>query len=180
MQEKLAYYRRRLDKVGHARIEMADARTFDEHFESFMRLHRARWAARGQAGVLVGEALESFHRDVASASLASGTLRLLGLRIDGKIEASLYGFADEHRFYFYLHGFNPGIAALSPGTLLIGHAIEQAIEEGAGHFDFLRGREAYKYMWGARGQLNYRKRFIAPAEGSLEPLSCPVASQDSA
>jgi CelD/BcsL family acetyltransferase involved in cellulose biosynthesis len=49
----------------------------------------------------------------------------------------------------YIGGFDPRWSALSPGTLLLGHAIEQATAEGAAAFDFLRGAEAYKYRWGA-------------------------------
>jgi CelD/BcsL family acetyltransferase involved in cellulose biosynthesis len=181
MLEKLAYYRRRLQTLHPARIELADSKSLEELLENFLVLHRQRWAAQGQPGMLAGEALESFHRDVATACLASGSLRLFGLRINGRIEATLYALADNRRIYFYLSGFNPELAAFSPGTLLIGHAIEQAIAEGATHFDFLRGREAYKYMWGARGQLNYRKRFIPLAEANAFDLSpLPEATQDTA
>jgi CelD/BcsL family acetyltransferase involved in cellulose biosynthesis len=42
--------------------------------------------------------------------------------------------------------------------LLIGHAIEQAITEGAEEFDFLRGREAYKNAWGAADRATFSLR----------------------
>jgi CelD/BcsL family acetyltransferase involved in cellulose biosynthesis len=57
--------------------------------------------------------------------------------------------APQRRWYDYIGGFDPQFSSLSPGSLLIGHAIEQAEAEGAAHFDFLRGAEAYKYRWGA-------------------------------
>ena len=56
---------------------------------------------------------------------------------------------DGARAYYYIGGFDPSRARLSPGTIMIGHAIEEAIGAGARTFDFLRGREAYKYAWGA-------------------------------
>jgi CelD/BcsL family acetyltransferase involved in cellulose biosynthesis len=40
--------------------------------------------------------------------------------------------------------------------LALGHAIEAAKAEGAASFDFLRGREPYKYAWGARDQPKVR------------------------
>lgn len=58
--------------------------------------------------------------------------------------------------YTYLGGFNPALEALSPGTVIIAHAIDEAIGEGRCAFDFLRGREAYKYAWGAADELTYR------------------------
>jgi hypothetical protein len=41
---------------------------------------------------------------------------------------------------------------------VIDYAVRAAIDEGAAEFDFLRGREAYKYRWGARDLLTYRRR----------------------
>jgi CelD/BcsL family acetyltransferase involved in cellulose biosynthesis len=61
----------------------------------------------------------------------------------------LYGFLDHGRFLFYLSGFDPRIARLSPGRLLIARALDRVRDEGAFELDFLRGREPYKYEWGA-------------------------------
>ncbi|HPU25822.1 MAG TPA: GNAT family N-acetyltransferase [Phycisphaerae bacterium] len=52
------------------------------------------------------------------------------------------------RLYYYLGGFDPEYGRLSPGKLLVAHALEQAIGEGMRGFDVLRGREDYKYEWG--------------------------------
>jgi CelD/BcsL family acetyltransferase involved in cellulose biosynthesis len=98
-----------------------------------------------------------WHREAAPRLLAAGLLRPLSLRIAGKLVAVLYALADAHavpdrRWFYYLGGFDPDAAALSPGTLLVGHAIEQAQAEGAAVFDFLRGDEPYKQRWGATNQ----------------------------
>ena len=62
---------------------------------------------------------------------------------------------------------DPEFAALSPGTLVIGTAIESAIREGCGEFDFLRGDEEYKYFWGAAVRPNVlRKLFHTGGPGS--------------
>jgi CelD/BcsL family acetyltransferase involved in cellulose biosynthesis len=70
------------------------------------------------------------------------------------------------RMLYYLGGFDPAHAALSPGTLLTAHAMEDAIRHGAAEFDFLRGGERYKYAWGAVDHTNsrllvWRRRFPA-------------------
>ena len=59
------------------------------------------------------------------------------------------------RTYLYISGFDPEYAPLSPGTLMFGHSIAHAMGEGAREFDFLRGRERYKYFWGARDRPCY-------------------------
>jgi CelD/BcsL family acetyltransferase involved in cellulose biosynthesis len=80
------------------------------------------------------------------------------LRIDGRIIAVLYGMHAHRRTYFYLSGFDSEFARLSPGTLIVAAAIEHARREGAGAFDFMRGREPYKYRWGAIDRPNAMRR----------------------
>lgn len=157
MLSKLRYYRRRAHKSASVRVEVAQPTEFQPAFERFLALHRARWLACGQGGALADCQVADFHRDAAKRLSAAGILRLFLLRFGERLQGCLYGFCHARRAFYYLAGFHPDAAPVSPGTLLIGHAIEAAIEEGATEFDFLRGRETYKYMWGARGQLNYRR-----------------------
>jgi CelD/BcsL family acetyltransferase involved in cellulose biosynthesis len=137
-------------------LERACTRNFEELFQALLALHTRRWQQRGQTGVLHEEALRRFHWQVASTMLAQGHLRLFGLRLNSKIEAVLYAFADRFRTYFYLSGFNPHLAAYSPGSLLIAHALAEALQEHSPEFDFLRGAEPYKYRWGAINRETHR------------------------
>ncbi len=159
MMANLVYYRRRLQKHGPSALECARLDNFNELFETFLRLHGARWQKRGQVGLLSDERLREFHRESAKRMLLAGVLRLQALRSNGRIIAAIYGFAHRRHSYFYLSGFDPAFHSLSPGTLMLGYAIEQALAEGCTTFDFLRGREPYKFMWGAKGRLNYRRQF---------------------
>lgn len=135
--------------AGGVRIETADADTLPSMLDDLFRLHRARWRSRGEAGVLADPAVQDFHRDAASALGAEGMLRLYRLRIGAAVAAVYYGFAWGGRSYAYIGGFDPDVPRFSPGALILRHAIEAAIAEGSGEFDFLRGGEAYKYAWGA-------------------------------
>jgi CelD/BcsL family acetyltransferase involved in cellulose biosynthesis len=154
----LGYYRRRLARTHWSEIEAANQQNIDYLLSELFRLHHEEWSARGQPGVLCGREIAEFHRDAASGLLREGALRLYLLRIDGCSAAVFYGFRGNHSTYYYLGGFAPTFARLNPGTVLIGHAIEQAIHEGSREFNFLRGSERYKYWWGARDQPNYRLR----------------------
>lgn len=177
MLEKLRYYRRRLQKLGPVSVQLAEPDTLDELFRRFLELHGARWAIRAAEGVLADRRVRDFHSDCARRMLASGMLRLYALQVQRETIASLYAFAHHGHTYFYLSGFDPAFSAYSPGTLLIGHAIEDAIREGAEVFDFLRGREAYKYLWGAKGRLNFR-RILRHHASAIAPSPAVLAAQN--
>jgi CelD/BcsL family acetyltransferase involved in cellulose biosynthesis len=166
MLEKLMYYRRRIEKLGKTQIERAREENFAELFDRFLVLHRARWQSRSIQPVLADHRLQQFHLETAERFLHSGCLRLYGLRLKGQLIAAVYSFLHRGRAYYYLSGLDPEFSAVSPGTLLIGHAIEQAIAESCTQFDFLRGREVYKYMWGAKGRLNFRRQFLPVREAA--------------
>lgn len=148
--EKLRYYRRRSAKQGAVEMIRGTEATAAGLMERLFELHAARWRERGEDGVLGQEAVRAFHFEEASRMASAGMLRLYGMRLNGELIAVLYGFASPRRTYYYLSGFDPKHEKLSPGTMLVGYAIEQALAEGHEAFEFLRGREAYKYAWGAR------------------------------
>ncbi|HWQ54125.1 MAG TPA: GNAT family N-acetyltransferase, partial [Bryobacteraceae bacterium] len=137
-------------------VETAGPENLDEMLSALFRLHAARWQALDQPGVLAGTCMEAFHREAAGELLDRGMLRLYGLRLPGGLAAVLYGFAGHGRFYAYLDGFDPAFARLSPGTVLMGHAIECGIAEGLAELDFLRESEGFKYDWGAVDRPNRR------------------------
>ena len=148
---RLAYDCRRLAaESAHQPVRWCDERDDAPRLlDALFALHRARWAARGAPGVLAAPEVVAFHRDAALALHHRGLLRLIGLALADRLVAVLYGFADHGRFLFYLSGFAPDVARRSPGRLVIGRAIDRARDDGAFEFDFLRGREPYKYEWGA-------------------------------
>lgn len=152
--QRLAAARRRAARAGALAWELADARTLPAMLEALARLHAQRWALREQPGVLGATGVMDAHREAAPRLLADGLLRLLALRLDGAPIAVLYVLADpmaasHRRWSDYIGGFDPAFATFSPGLLAVGQAIELAQAEGAAAFDFLRGREPYKYRWGA-------------------------------
>jgi len=61
--------------------------------------------------------------------------------------------APRRRFYYYLGGFDPEYARISPGQVDDRPRDYASDCEGACEFDFLRGQEDYKYKWGATNRL---------------------------
>jgi CelD/BcsL family acetyltransferase involved in cellulose biosynthesis len=157
LQEKVRYYRRRAEKAGKLEFELASWEKLDEYLDALFRLHRARWQKRGQNGVLEDHHVQTLHRLAAPGLMRADVLRMYGMRLDGKLVGVYLGFICGERASYYLSGFDPAVAELSPGMLLIAHAIGEAVREKAGCFDFLRGGEAYKYAWGAHDSHTYRR-----------------------
>lgn len=158
--------RRRAAEAG-ARFEEATEATLAEILDALFRLHAARWATRGEAGVLADPRVEAWHRDAAPGLLRAGLLRLFALRLEGRVVAVIHALADppgraRRTLYLYLQGFDPALERLSPGLLLVGEAIGRAIAEGFAAADFLRGQERYKSFWGAANAPTFRRVLIPP------------------
>jgi CelD/BcsL family acetyltransferase involved in cellulose biosynthesis len=151
--------RNRATRQGSVEIETAEASSAPRMLEALVRLHGARWQARGETGVLSDPRVQEFHRDVVPRLADARLLRLYEFRIAARAVAVYYGFLHRDCAYAYLTGFDPNYEFESPGVLLLGHAIEQAHREGAREFHFLRGQETYKYQWGAVDRWNRRRVF---------------------
>ncbi|HEU4566226.1 MAG TPA: GNAT family N-acetyltransferase [Gemmatimonadaceae bacterium] len=156
MWARARYYRRRAARMGALEVERATERTADAMLDTLFALHGARWGAREMPGVLADGDVRAFHHDAATCLAARGLLRLYVMRLDGRPIAALLAFADRRRVCYYIGGFDPAAERLSPGTMLIAHAIEEASRAGAREFDFLLGAEPYKYRWGARDRASWR------------------------
>src|SRR4051794_5406478 len=159
-QKKLRYYRRQLERTGEERIETPTPETLDDLLTALFNLHAARWKRRDPPGLLADDATQPFHREVARRMLDSGTLRMYATRINDRIAAVFYGFALNGIVYYYLSGYDPDLEKQSIGTILVAHAVEQAVRDGATAFDFLRGAEEYKYAWGATDRMNRRRQLF--------------------
>jgi CelD/BcsL family acetyltransferase involved in cellulose biosynthesis len=70
--------------------------------------------------------------------------------------AGLGAFVDRHgkTFSYWIGGYNDDFSKLSPGTVMVGHSVRHAIEEGFQVYDFLRGDESYKFSFGAVERAN--------------------------
>jgi len=158
--KKIRYYRRSLERLGAVTYEEATPANVEELLAALYDLHARRWALRDLPGVLGDDVVQSFHGAVAPGMLAAGALRMYAVRIDSRIVAVFYGFAHHRTVYYYLSGYEPELERLSIGTLLVAHAIEEAVRAGATTFDFLRGAEEYKYAWGATDRMNRHRQWI--------------------
>ncbi|MBV9702018.1 MAG: GNAT family N-acetyltransferase [Methylobacteriaceae bacterium] len=148
-------------RIGPLCIESLEHRE-EAFLDTLFALHAARWESCGETGVLADPLVQQFHRQALPALAAEGMARCYVLTVDGRAAAAYYGFVVGERAYAYLGGFHPDYTPASPGAILIGHAIGEAMHEGAREFHFLRGREAYKYTWGAVDRWNQHRSWVRP------------------
>jgi len=155
--------RNRATRLGGWGTETAGAESLQPLLAKLFRLHQGRWAERGEPGLFVDPRVRAFHRAAAPRLLAAGTLRLNVLRFGERIVAAYYALlAGADRVLFYLSGFDATHRRESPGTILMGAMIEQAMAEGRRELHLLRGSEAYKYDWGAVERMNASRRLLPP------------------
>jgi CelD/BcsL family acetyltransferase involved in cellulose biosynthesis len=155
---KLRMAQNRAERAGGCEIDTCRGPRLSEGFFHLVRLHGAQWKERG-GGVLADPRAHHFHRQAMQELDRTGLLNLLVCRIDGMVAGVYYGLKYGAQAYAYICGYDLDKAFVSPGTLLLGRAIEQAMQQGASEFHFLRGSESYKYEWGATDRTNARRVF---------------------
>ncbi len=132
--------RRFVEEVGRPRLVRAEGA---DAVRGFADLHRK---AGGTKGGFMTTGMEEFF--VALHSRAGALVDVLS-GDDGAPVAAAFSFEDGDGYYLYNSAYDPGAGSASPGVVLIGMLIENAITRGKSVFDFLKGDEPYKFRLGA-------------------------------
>jgi CelD/BcsL family acetyltransferase involved in cellulose biosynthesis len=114
----------------------------ERDMDQLLALHAARWPD-GTSFLRHAD----FHRDFAAVACRRGWLRMWFLELDGRAVAAFYGFRYAGVEFDYQGGRDPAWQSASIGTLLLGHSMRSALEDGVREYRFLRGEEAYKYRF---------------------------------
>jgi CelD/BcsL family acetyltransferase involved in cellulose biosynthesis len=143
--------RRKRRRLGRdhpdAEFRTAAPETLEADLKVFIDMHRG---AEGMKGHFMKPEIATFFERVARAFMELDWLRLDLLEIGGKAIASTFSFELDGTFYLYNSAYEPDMARLSPGFVLVTELIKRSIEKGLTRFDFLRGPERYKYQLGAQ------------------------------
>lgn len=122
-------------------------------FASFVSLHRRSHAEKE---LFMDGRMERFFREIAEGFFAAGRLRLAFLSTGEADLASAFQLEWDGAILLYNSGFDPGAREISPGMVLLARCIEDAIRRGRREYDFLRGRERYKYDLGGSDRVVHR------------------------
>jgi CelD/BcsL family acetyltransferase involved in cellulose biosynthesis len=88
------------------------------------------------------------------------------LHSGNRLIAALLGLRGREMSCFYIGGFDPEWSRYSPGSIVLLAAVETAAREGAREFHFLRGREPYKYRFGAHDTGTCRRMLVPHARAA--------------
>ena len=152
----LTYYERLASRDFEFEMREVCPDELDSALGRLFDLHAARWRKRLLPGVLGAGRTQRFHRTAAPLLEESGRLRLYGIRLNGEWQSLLYCLCLGERTVYYIGGWNPEFRKYSLGTLLIGRAMQDAVERGCVEFDFLRGDEPYKKRWTSEKRVSVR------------------------
>ena len=126
---------------------IGDEVELESAIEAFIALHRESsplkekfWETRG---------MTNFFREMTYRFFLQDWVELVFLWHEDEMMAALLNFVYSNQIYFYNSAYSRDFARYIPGIFLFNHSIGKAISEGREKADFLRGREEYKYYFGA-------------------------------
>lgn len=142
---------RKMGKDFEVQIGIAGSREeVSTRMDQFILQHQGRWNKRQRPGAFHSDAFCAFHKKVSEYLFKKGHLKLYYLELNKRPVASYYIFQYQNNYYFYLSGFDPDFSRYSPGSVLMGAIIKDAISQGMDEFDFMRGESDYKFKWTTR------------------------------
>jgi CelD/BcsL family acetyltransferase involved in cellulose biosynthesis len=137
--------RRKFEAAGNTRFYVwQDRDNLDHAIDALIELHLKRWEPRDTNHAFSTENYVNFHRELMHQLFAQDQLRLYCLELEGELVAMLYCYRWKEHIYFFQGGFDPGYEGLRVGNVIMGYAIEHAINEGNQVFDMLKGDYRYK------------------------------------
>lgn len=146
----IARSRRQLTEQGVTFDHLLGRDIGPTELSALFALHGVRSAAAGRTTTFTGDR-RRFHELLAARSTADhAPLLVRATGPGGRLVGALYGFVDPTTVHYYQSGWDPAYERWSLGSVLIGEAVDLAVDRGAATFDLLRGDEPYKLRFGAR------------------------------
>lgn len=140
---------RRVESLDGVEVKkVTDSRDLESAVEAFIALHRKSSPLKQKFWETKG--MTSFFREMAHRFSLQNWVELVFLCHKDEMMAALLNFIYSNQIYFYNIAYSRDFARFSPGIYLFNHSIEKAISDRKEKADFLRGREEYKYYFGAK------------------------------
>ena len=136
--------RRRLEELGRVTL---DVEYDTAHLDEALALESLGWKRTAGTAIISAPQTARFYTEVARWAAATGRLRLIFLRVDGRPVAFHLAIEDDRTYFPLKGGFDPALSAQSPGRLLIHATLERAFAVGLRRYEFLGGSDAYKLRW---------------------------------
>lgn len=154
----------------------------EDRLEACFALEAKGWKGAGGSAIASDPITKRFYKTIAEEAAAAGTLRLHELRVGDRLAAFQLDLEANGIEYILKIGYEPELAKLSPGGLLLKRVIAAAIARGLTRVDLLGDDMPWKRDW--TGNLRPHQTFFAFGRGpvgqalhALEFLVVPVAKK---
>jgi len=145
--------RRRLDKLGHWKIEVINHDSdLQEQLEQLFYLHNKHWQKLGGGTFQRRPELAAFYRSFVPLALGKGWLKLLRLESEGVVQAMQLGYIYNNRFLAIQEGYNPDFLP-GVGQVLRHFSYTSCQKSGVMDYDFLGIYTDHKRRWLAEKKL---------------------------
>ncbi len=146
---------RRMESLEGIRVEkITETRNLPDYIDKFIDLHKQR--SPSKANFWKKKNMTDFFHGMARRFSLKGWVEMNVLFLEDRMLAAILNFAYDDQIYFYNVAFDKDFARYSPGIYLFNRSIQDAISEEKKYADFLRGREEYKYYFGAEDSKIFR------------------------
>lgn len=139
---------RRLAEAGNINLRVVeDVGEIPEYMDIFFDLFKR---SSNEKAAFLNDQTASFFRTLAGAMAQAKLLKLYMLELNAAPVAVSMCFDFNGTLHLYNSGFDPQLYSLSVGLLCNVFSIQDGIKRGRRKYDFLKGREIYKYRLGGR------------------------------
>jgi len=147
---------RRLSARGELHMHRTEDADLMVHLHALFDLHQRRQPMRLKSSRFAQEVYRNFYCALARVFPRSW-LDCSALKLNGEVIAAHFGFRYNHKLYWCTPAFDPDYAAFSPGKVFLKAIIETCFaDDEMEEFDFLVGKEPYKYEWTTLERHGYR------------------------
>jgi CelD/BcsL family acetyltransferase involved in cellulose biosynthesis len=153
--QNLRRHLRRLDDGEVVLRAVTDPAELPLTFDRWREFRRAQWSAAGKviSPEHLSERFTMFMLDVTIELLPWEQVLVWEMSHAGRVVGVYVNFVNSEAFHWFLGGFDPAVASLGLGKIVIAHGIRTSIEAGRHRYDFGRGAEPYKYWYGSRDRM---------------------------
>jgi len=153
LRQHIARCQRKLDRQGVSFTWTPPEAVTNDDIDILFALSESRRSLKGFSSFTRDRCLD-FHRRLLSWSSRGHGVAMVAASCDGRPIGVNYGFVWRDTYYNYQGGWDATWADLSLGTVLESETIRLAGLQGLRCIDYLRGREQYKYRFGAVDKLD--------------------------
>lgn len=146
---KLRRNERRLTEDADARFETVTRESeLGRAMDDILQIERHSWKERAGSSIALEPGAEVFYRSFLGRAFRQGWGRIHLLHIFGKPAAHVLGVVYRKKYYPLKTSFDAEFSTMSPGSVLVGHAVRDAFEQGYDTFEFLGANEYFKSKLG--------------------------------